>query len=64
MISGNGASMSKSTAQGNIFGSLRYRKNRDRLVEVALLAAGLVAVFTTLAIVGVLLFESASFSGT
>ena len=53
--------MSKSTVQGNIFGSLRYRKNRDRLVEVALLAAGLVAVFTTLAIVGVLLVESAGF---
>ncbi len=53
--------MSKSTAPGNIFGSLRYRRNRDRLVEVGLLAAGLVAVFTTLAIVGVLLVESAGF---
>src|SRR5258705_4066922 len=53
--------MSKSTAPGNIFGSLRYRRNRDRLVEVGLLAAGLVAVFTTVAIVGVLLVESAGF---
>lgn len=53
--------MSKSTVPGSVFGSLRYRKNRDRLVEVGLLAAGLVAVFTTLAIVGVLLFESTGF---
>jgi len=53
--------MSKSTAPANVFGSLRYRRNRDRLVEVGLLAAGLVAVFTTLAIVGVLLVESAGF---
>ena len=53
--------MSKSTVPSGIFGSLRYRKNRDRLVEVGLLAAGLVAVFTTLAIVGVLLFESTGF---
>jgi phosphate transport system permease protein len=53
--------MSKSTVPSGVFGSLRYRKNRDRLVEVGLLAAGLVAVFTTLAIVGVLLFESAGF---
>lgn len=43
------------------FGSLRYRKNRDRLIEVGLLAAGLVAVFTTLAIVGILLYESSTF---
>ena len=53
--------MSKSTVPAGVFGSLRYRKNRDRLVEVGLLAAGLVAVFTTLAIVGVLLVESAGF---
>ena len=40
---------------------LRYRKWRDRLVETILLAAGLVAVITTAAIVFVLLFESAAF---
>jgi phosphate transport system permease protein len=41
--------------------SLRYRKIRDRIIETLLLAAGLVAVFTTLAIVAILLIESASF---
>ncbi|HZF14511.1 MAG TPA: phosphate ABC transporter permease subunit PstC [Steroidobacteraceae bacterium] len=50
-----------SRAPGAVFGSLRYRKNRDRLIEVGLLAAGLVAVFTTLAIVGILLYESSTF---
>jgi phosphate transport system permease protein len=40
---------------------LRYRKARDRIIETLLLAAGLVAVFTTLAIVAILLVESASF---
>lgn len=40
---------------------LRYRKIRDRIVETLLLAAGLVAVFTTLAIVVILLVESAAF---
>ena len=40
---------------------LRYRKWRDRIIELVLLAAGLVAVFTTVAIVGVLLYESAAF---
>jgi phosphate transport system permease protein len=40
---------------------LRYRKWRDRVIELVLLASGLVAVFTTLAIVGVLLYESAAF---
>jgi phosphate transport system permease protein len=40
---------------------LRYRKIRDRIVETFLLAAGLVAVFTTLAIVAILLIESAAF---
>ncbi len=39
----------------------RYRKVRDRLVEVILLAAGLVAVLTTLAIVAILLYESSAF---
>ncbi|HEY5754824.1 MAG TPA: phosphate ABC transporter permease subunit PstC [Steroidobacter sp.] len=40
---------------------LRYRKIRDRIIETLLLAAGLVAVFTTLAIVVILLSESAAF---
>jgi phosphate transport system permease protein len=40
---------------------LRYRKIRDRIIEALLLAAGLVAVFTTLAIVAILLIESAAF---
>lgn len=43
------------------FASLRFRKNRDRLVEALLLAAGLVAVFTTVAIVVILLVESSTF---
>jgi phosphate transport system permease protein len=41
--------------------SLRYRKTRDRIVELLLLAAGLVAVFTTAAIVFILLYESSTF---
>lgn len=41
--------------------ALRYRKMRDRLVETVLLLAGLVAVFTTLAIVAILLMESSAF---
>ena len=41
--------------------SLRYRKVRDRVIESLLLAAGLVAVFTTLAIVAILLIESSAF---
>jgi phosphate transport system permease protein len=40
---------------------LRYRKVRDRIVEALLLAAGLVAVFTTLAIVAILIYESSAF---
>lgn len=40
---------------------LRYRKLRDRGIEMLLLAAGLVAVFTTLAIVAILLYESSTF---
>ena len=40
---------------------LRYRKIRDRIIESLLLASGLVAVFTTLAIVAILLIESAAF---
>jgi phosphate transport system permease protein len=41
--------------------ALRYRKLRDRVVEVFLVAAGLVAVFATLAIVAILLIESSAF---
>ena len=41
--------------------ALRYRKVRDRIIEALLLAAGLVAVFTTLAIVAILLIESRAF---
>jgi phosphate transport system permease protein len=40
---------------------LRYRKWRDRVIEAVLLLCGLVAVFTTLAIVFVLLYESSAF---
>jgi len=43
------------------FTSLRYRKNRDRVIEAVLFAAALVAVFTTIAIVGILVYESAAF---
>ena len=43
------------------FASLRYRKTRDRIVELVLLAAGLVAVFTTVAIVVILVYESSAF---
>ena len=41
--------------------ALRYRKLRDRGIETLLLGAGLVAVFTTLAIVAILLIESSAF---
>jgi phosphate transport system permease protein len=44
-----------------ISSGLRYRKIRDRIIETLLLAAGLVAVFTTLAIVAILLYESSAF---
>src|SRR5688572_19023074 len=40
---------------------LRYRKIRDRIIETLLLASGLVAVFTTVAIVAILVMESAAF---
>jgi phosphate transport system permease protein len=40
---------------------LRFRKARDRVIEAGLLLAALVAVFTTLAIVFVLVFESLPF---
>lgn len=42
-------------------GALRFRKTRDRLVEAMLLLAGLVAVFTTIAIVITLIRESLPF---
>lgn len=54
--------MSQSIARPGLSRSaLRYRKARDRTVEFFLLAAGLVAVFTTLAIVAILVYESSSF---
>jgi phosphate transport system permease protein len=43
------------------FASLRYRKSRDRVIEFILLLAGLVAVFTTVAIVFILFYESSYF---
>jgi len=43
------------------FSSISYRKNRDRAIELVLLACALVAVFTTLAIVFILISESAAF---
>lgn len=41
--------------------NLRYRRNRDRVVELLLGLAGLVAVFTTVAIVAILVTEAAKF---
>jgi len=57
--------MSRSTALSSqgAFASLAYRRIRDRIVELVLLLAGLVAVFTTAAIVFILLYESAGFFG-
>jgi phosphate transport system permease protein len=46
------------------FASLRFRKWRDRGVELVLLLAGLVAVFTTIAIVCILVYESSAFFRT
>jgi phosphate transport system permease protein len=46
------------------FSSLRFRKGRDRVVEFILLLAGLVAVFTTIAIVCILIYESSFFFRT
>ena len=43
------------------FATLRYRKARDRVVELVLLLAGLVAVFATAAIVFILVYESSAF---
>jgi phosphate transport system permease protein len=50
-----------SAADPSIKQLLRYRRWRDRIVEVFLLAAGLVAVFVTLAIVVILVTESLPF---
>jgi phosphate transport system permease protein len=54
-------SQSASIQARKVSGLLRYRKNRDRVVELILLAAGLVAVFTTVAIVAILVYESSFF---
>lgn len=55
-------STQRSVALGKgTFSSLRYRKARDRVVELLLLACGLVAVFTTLAIVAILVVEAVKF---
>jgi phosphate transport system permease protein len=43
------------------FASLHYRKTRDRIIEMILMIAGLVAVFTTVAIVFILFYESSYF---
>ena len=51
----------KTQMSQSAFASLRYRKTRDRIIELILLLAGLVAVFTTVAIVFVLLYESSFF---
>ncbi len=52
----------RSTAMGKgAFSSLAYRKYRDRAIELILLACALVAVFTTLAIVVILVVESSYF---
>lgn len=50
-----------STSPGLSRSALRYRKIRDRMVEAILLLAGLVAVFTTVAIVVILVTESVAF---
>src|SRR5512134_4172988 len=54
-------SRGKTLRSGGAFASLRYRKTRDRIVELLLLAAGMVAVFTTVAIVFILFYESSFF---
>jgi phosphate transport system permease protein len=54
-------SQSNALPVAGAFASLRYRKNRDRVIELILLAAGLVAVFTTVAIVFILFYESTFF---
>jgi phosphate transport system permease protein len=54
-------SQSRALESQGAFASLRYRKSRDRIIELILLSAGLVAVFTTAAIVFVLFYESSYF---
>jgi phosphate transport system permease protein len=54
-------SRSRTALGGGAFTSLGYRKGRDRVVEFLLLGAALVAVFTTVAIVAILINESAAF---
>jgi phosphate transport system permease protein len=54
-------SQGKALQPNGAFTSLRYRKARDRVIELILLAAGLVAVFTTVAIVFILFYESSFF---
>jgi len=54
-------SQSRALESKGAFASLRYRKTRDRIIELILLAAGLVAVFTTAAIVFILFYESSFF---
>ena len=54
-------SQSNALPAAGAFASLRYRKTRDRVIELILLAAGLVAVFTTVAIVFILFYESSFF---
>jgi len=63
-MSGSRAEVSQGVAAQGAFASLKYRKNRDRVVELVLLLAGLVAVFTTIAIVFILVYESAAFFET
>lgn len=55
------SSVTTSRTDLRVASRLRYRKIRDRIVETLLLLAGLVAVFTTLAIVIILVVESSAF---
>lgn len=50
-----------STSDPKLRSRLKWRRLRDRLIEAGLLAAGLVAVFTTIAIVVILVTESLPF---
>jgi phosphate transport system permease protein len=62
LLEQKGLTLSKATSTLGISQSaLRYRKLRDRIIEAFLVAAGMVAVFTTLAIVAILLIESSAF---
>jgi phosphate transport system permease protein len=54
-------SQGKALQSRGAFTSLQYRKTRDRIIELVLLAAGMVAVFTTMAIVFILFYESSFF---